>query len=140
MSNTVWHSTSRRVFGRIRRSALERFHRRMVAVCVIVPVAGLILALGVQLAFAGDGAAGGPEPASAPISTHVGATAVISAAGVMAAALIATGYAVGRVGSAAMGAASERPELMVRSLVFVALAEGIAVWGLIVAVLLLGKV
>ena len=46
------------------------------------------------------------------------------------------GYAVGRVGSAALGAASERPELLVRSLVFVALGEGIAIFGLVVAILL----
>ena len=64
---------------------------------------------------------------------------VLSAAIVMAAALLAAGYAVAKVGSAALGAASERPELMVRALVFVALAEGIAVWGLIVAVMLIGK-
>lgn len=64
---------------------------------------------------------------------------VLSAGIVMAAALLAAGYAVGKVGSAALGAASERPELMVRALVFVALAEGIAVWGLIVAVMLIGK-
>jgi len=53
---------------------------------------------------------------------------------------LAAGYAVATVGSAAMGAASERPEIMVRALVFVALAEGIAVWGLIVAVMLIGKI
>ena len=46
------------------------------------------------------------------------------------------GYAVARVGAAALGAASERPELLVRSLVFVALGEGIAIFGLVVAILL----
>ena len=46
------------------------------------------------------------------------------------------GYAVARVGAAALGAASERPELLARSIVFVALGEGIAVFGLIVAVLM----
>lgn len=46
------------------------------------------------------------------------------------------GYAVGRVGSAAIGAASENPEMLTRSLIFVALAEGIAIYGLLVAILL----
>jgi len=49
---------------------------------------------------------------------------------------LAAGYAVGRVGAAALGAASEKPELLTRSLLFVALAEGIAIYGLLVAVLL----
>jgi V/A-type H+-transporting ATPase subunit K len=47
------------------------------------------------------------------------------------------GYAVAQVGAAALGAASERPELLVRSLVFVALGEGIAIFGLVVALLLI---
>jgi V/A-type H+-transporting ATPase subunit K len=47
------------------------------------------------------------------------------------------GYAVARVGSAALGAASERPELLVRSLVFVALGEGIAIFGLVVSIMMI---
>ena len=39
-------------------------------------------------------------------------------------------------GAAALGAASERPELLMRSLIFVALAEGIAVLGLIMGIML----
>lgn len=49
---------------------------------------------------------------------------------------LAAGYAVGRVGAAALGAASEKPELLARSLPFVALAEGIAILGFLVALLL----
>ena len=48
-------------------------------------------------------------------------------------------YAVGKVGAAALGAASERPELLGRALIFVGLAEGIAIYGLIIAILLMGK-
>jgi V/A-type H+-transporting ATPase subunit K len=51
-------------------------------------------------------------------------------------ACIAAAYAVGKVGAAALGAASERPELLGRSLLFVGLAEGIAIYGLIIAILL----
>jgi len=51
-------------------------------------------------------------------------------------ACIAAAYAVGKVGAAALGAAAERPELLGRSLLFVGLAEGIAIYGLIVAILL----
>jgi V/A-type H+-transporting ATPase subunit K len=45
-------------------------------------------------------------------------------------------YAVGKVGAASLGAASEKPELLARSLLFVALAEGIAIYGLLIAILL----
>jgi V/A-type H+-transporting ATPase subunit K len=41
------------------------------------------------------------------------------------------------VGSAAMGAVAERPELMGRSLIYVGLAEGIAIYGVVVAIMIL---
>jgi V/A-type H+-transporting ATPase subunit K len=53
---------------------------------------------------------------------------------------IAAGYAVGHVGAAAMGAVSEKPELMGKSLIYVALAEGIAIYGLLISIILLAKV
>jgi len=52
---------------------------------------------------------------------------------------IAGGVAVSIVGSAAMGAVAERPELMGRSIIFVGLAEGIAIYGVIVSIMILGK-
>ena len=51
----------------------------------------------------------------------------------------AAGYAVAQVGSAAVGALAEKPELMGRVLVVVGLAEGIAIYGLIVAILILNR-
>ena len=44
------------------------------------------------------------------------------------------------MGSAAVGALAEKPELMGRVLVMVGLAEGVAIYGLIVAILILGKI
>ena len=41
--------------------------------------------------------------------------------------VLGSAYAVGRIGAAAMGAAAEKPELLIRSLLFVALAGGLAV-------------
>ncbi len=54
-------------------------------------------------------------------------------------ACIASGIAVARIGSAAIGAVSEKPELMGRTLVFLGLAEGIAIYGLIIAIMILNK-
>ena len=53
---------------------------------------------------------------------------------------IGAGIAVGLVGAAAMGAISERPEVAGRALIFLGLAEGIAIYGLIIAIMILGKV
>ena len=53
---------------------------------------------------------------------------------------LAAGYAVGQVGTAAMGAVAEKPELMGKSLIYVALAEGIAIYGLLIAIIVLAKV
>ncbi len=53
---------------------------------------------------------------------------------------IAGGIAVGMVGSAAMGVVGERPEAAPRALIFVGLAEGIAIYGLIVSVMILSKI
>jgi V/A-type H+-transporting ATPase subunit K len=63
-----------------------------------------------------------------------------SAAFVTAVSIVGAGYAVGRIGSAALGAAAEKPELLTRSILFVALAEGLAVLGFAIAMMLLQKI
>ena len=47
-------------------------------------------------------------------------------------------YAVSATGAAAIGAIAEKPELFGRALIFVGLAEGIAIYGLIIAFIILG--
>ncbi len=54
-------------------------------------------------------------------------------------ATIAAGIAVSNTGAAALGAMAERPETFGRALVFVGLSEGIGIYGLIVAVLILNR-
>lgn len=54
-------------------------------------------------------------------------------------ATIGAGIAVGISGSAALGAISEDPGLLGKTLIFVGLAEGIAIYGLIVSILILGR-
>ena len=54
-------------------------------------------------------------------------------------AALASGYAVAVVGSAALGAVSENPSLLGKTLIFVGLAEGIAIYGLIVSIMILGR-
>jgi V/A-type H+-transporting ATPase subunit K len=65
---------------------------------------------------------------------------VISAAIAFSFGAIAAGYAISHVGSAAMGAMSEKPEIGSQALIFIALAEGLVVFGFITALMILGKV
>jgi len=52
-------------------------------------------------------------------------------------ATIGSGYAVGAVASSALGAVSEDPSLLGKTLIFVGLAEGIAIYGLITSIMIL---
>jgi len=52
---------------------------------------------------------------------------------------IAAAYAVAKLGSAAIGAITEKPDLFGRLVIFVGLAEGLAIYGLIVSVLILNR-
>jgi len=52
-------------------------------------------------------------------------------------AAIGSGIAVGIAGAAAIGAIGEKPELLGRTLIFVGLAEGIVIYGLIVSFIIL---
>lgn len=80
--------------------------------------------------------AGAPD--AGPSSTEKG-WGYIAAALSTGIAALGAGVAVSGVGSAAMGAISERPELLGRSLIFVGLAEGIAIYGLIISIMILGR-
>ena len=53
---------------------------------------------------------------------------------------LGAGIGIANVGAAAMGAVSEKPEIAGQALIFVALAEGLVVFGFIMGLLILGKV
>jgi V/A-type H+-transporting ATPase subunit K len=84
-----------------------------------------------------------PDFVSAAETVSTGASA--SGLGYMAAALstglatIGAGYAVGSVGSSALGAVSEDPKILGKTLIYVGLAEGIAIYGLIISIMILAK-
>jgi V/A-type H+-transporting ATPase subunit K len=54
-------------------------------------------------------------------------------------ATIAAGIAVGPVGAASLAVIAEKPEIFGRTLVYLGLAEGIAIYGLVVTILMLGR-
>lgn len=53
---------------------------------------------------------------------------------------IAAAWAVGPIGAAALAAVTEKPEIFGRTLVYLGLAEGIAIYGLVLSILLLDKI
>ncbi len=77
-------------------------------------------------------------PAAAATSLSIGdGIAFLGIAVATGLAVMGAGHAVGVVGAAALGAITEKPEMLGRTLVFIGLAEGLAIYGLIVSILLL---
>jgi V/A-type H+/Na+-transporting ATPase subunit K len=89
---------------------------------------GLMLTAGVPMLFAQAAAA---APVSGTMIKYIAAALAVGMA------TIAGGIAVGQIGAAAMAAMSEKPELSGRAIPFVGLAEGICLWGFIVALMIL---
>ena len=55
-------------------------------------------------------------------------------------ACVGAGIAVATVGSSAVGAISENPKLLGKTIIFVGLAEGIAIYGLIISIMILNQI
>ena len=101
------------------------------ALLIGAALALLISALGGDAAQAAPAAAAHPSPSAS--------TAPIGAAIAVAGASIGAGIAVAYTGAAALATLSERPELFGRAMVIVGLAEGIAIYGLVIAIILIGR-
>jgi len=75
-----------------------------------------------------------------PETASVARFAFIAAAVAFGLGALGAGMAIGNVGAAAMGAVAEKPEVAGQALIFVALAEGLVIFGFITALMILGKV
>lgn len=109
----------------------------MVWAAVVLLIA-LPLGLGLSVVLGAEQAGEGEKAPAVKRESGENIAFAISVAVTTSMACFSAAYAVGKVGAAALGAASERPELLGRALIFVGLAEGIAIYGLIIAILLLG--
>ena len=76
-------------------------------------------------------AAAAPAAPAAPVVKYIAAAIAVGLA------TLGGGIAVGQIGAAAMAAMSENPDLSGKALPFVGLAEGICLWGFIVALMIL---
>ena len=105
----------------------------LVALAAVSAAVATALAVIAPAAFAATGTAGGSLPSDAWSFGLLGAALATGLSS------LGAGYAVAKVGTAAVGALAEKPELFARLLIFVGLAEGIAIYGLIVSILILNR-
>jgi len=105
------------------------------ALVVLAAALGLAATTLLLLAPAAIAATGGPSGA-APEAWSMGLLGAALATGLSS---LGAGFAVAKVGAAAVGALAEKPELFARLLIFVGLAEGIAIYGLIVSILIMNR-
>lgn len=104
----------------------------------------LVIFLGAQLALVFMGvqdvmAATEVAEAGKEISTGMG-LAIIGVGIPTALSTIAAGIAVGPIGAASLAVLAEKPEIFGRTLIYLGLAEGIAIYGLVMSILLLDKI
>lgn len=115
---------------------------KVLAALNVAVTAGALALLAGALS-AGPAAARSVAPAIATAAADtpagVGGSALIAAAIAVAGSSLGAAFAVAYTGSAALAAMSERPEIFGRAMVVVGLAEGIAIYGLIIAIILIGK-
>ena len=111
---------------------------RFTITMVLIAGAALLAALGTLLLVFPDAATA--QTAAAPgVPPEALTWGLASAALATAASSIAGGYAVAKLGAAAVGALAEKPDLFGRLLIFVGLAEGIAIYGVIISILILNR-
>ncbi|MGA7759371.1 MAG: ATP synthase subunit C [Ilumatobacteraceae bacterium] len=131
----------------------SRTPRAMLRIVVLSLAASFALAIAVLMTGGGDDTSAAAVPAAAvteapavvvqqtsSTTTNDSGSAFIGAAIAVAASALGAGIAIAYAGSAALATVSEQPDLFGRAMVVVGLAEGVAIYGLIVAVLILGKV
>lgn len=97
---------------------------------------GLLL-LGVDAVLAEE-TAGAASAAAGGMTTGMG-LAILGVGVPTGLSTIGAGIAVGPIGAASLAAVMERPEALGRSLIFLGLAEGIAIYGLVMSILLLNR-
>ncbi len=107
-------------------------HRFAFTLCLLVLLAGLCVGLaGAQEAAEAEDYGGGMTE---------GAWIALATAATMVGSAIAAGWGIATTGVAAAGATVEKPEVSGRVLIFVALAEAIAIYGLLIAFMLWTKI
>jgi len=119
-----------------------RSFRKKVTLSIVLLMSGLFVCSLVfaPRIFAQQTGAEAVSAAMTPEQASVARFALLAAAAAFGLGAIGAGVAIFGVGAAAMGAIAEKPEIAGQALIFVALAEGLVVFGFITALMILGKV
>ncbi len=115
---------------------MMKFSAALVAMTLVMGLGATALLLAGMPAQAADAAT---AAAGSGVGSEVWRWGLAAAAASTALSALGAGFAVAKVGTAAIGALAEKPELFGRLLIFVGLAEGIAIYGLIVSILILNR-
>lgn len=92
---------------------------------VVLPLGGFVSADTAETAAAAANSAAGIGYLAAALAVGVGS--------------IGCGIAVGHAAPAAIGAIAEEPKSFAKALIFVALGEGVAIYGLLIAIMILSR-
>ncbi|NEX21223.1 ATPase [Thiorhodococcus mannitoliphagus] len=97
-----------------------------------------LLVLGIHDAMAETAETAGVAAGAAEMTVGMG-LAIIGVGIPTGLSTIGAGIAVGPIGAASLAAITEKPENLGRTLIYLGLAEGIAIYGLVISILLLNK-
>ena len=98
---------------------------------------GLLCLMAVSTGMVLATAASASEASAASEAAGIGFLSASLSTGL---ACLGAGIAVAVVGAAALGVVGEKPSMLGATLIFLGLAEGIAIYGVIVSLLILGKI
>jgi V/A-type H+/Na+-transporting ATPase subunit K len=115
------------------RRSPRRALRRLIAINAAIALGALLAVTVLALGIVDPAQAAGSEAGKDPGAALMGAAVAIAGS------TIGAAIAVAYTGAAALATISEKPELFGRAMVIVGLAEGIAIYGLVIAVILIGK-
>ena len=110
--------------------------RRLYAVIAVVSFCLLLTGAALSLASGTAAAAEPPANAGASQANGLGFIGMALATGL---ACIGAGIAVGSVGAAALGLVGEQPGAIGTTLIYVGLAEGVAIYGIVISMLIFGR-
>lgn len=112
---------------------------RLKTAIALTVLCGVLAALGSVIVWFPEALAAEAAKGASALPPEAYSWGFIGAAVSTGLAALGAGIAVANVGTAAIGAMAEKPELFGRLLILVGLAEGIAIYGLIVSILILNR-
>jgi len=119
-----------------RKFFMGRVGTSLIVLVALMVIFGAVTTLGASAQTATADAAKSISPEQATVQKF----GLIAAAIAFGFGALGAGFAIANVGAAAMGAIGEKPEIASQALIFIALAEGLVVFGFITALMILGKI